>query len=294
MGEGTGREREREKEFVYIYIYIYIYIYMCVKYIHFINLNLFLKCCLDKDKDMLKYIAVVIIAYYCYDFYTNHTHKDVMVLLKGNKDVDANAIKILRHTHSVYKVKYFAIVNGTKWNYAVLANGFLTDDSRNAYVSALKYFTFVESAQELNIYADPAIKVIFMNALMKISKFIGNIFGYLPRRPLNPEIPPIINCSTVDIGMDEPMFAMSFFRDGNTTALSEYGRAIMLYIFPVLNVEMVYTGSPHSERWSQFNIQRYDGRKTFCEYVESELVIKYGALYLKAFAEMNAYTAAEI
>lgn len=246
---------------------------------------------------MLVIIAVALIA----NLHTSHailntrdTNTDVIVLLKASKDIKVEAIKTLSHTDSLFKVKALSAPNETEWNYAVLGKSFQTVEEKDTYLSTIKNLPFIEKIEPRDNTGGSASELFFANAMIKVFKFFGNIFGTLPKRPLKPQTPPIVKCDTVEIADDQPMFSFSFMRTRDEKAMKEYGKVMMTKMFPALDARFVYLARSNSKRWPQLSIASYDGRKTFCEYMESEFVIKYGPLFLKAFAELHSYSAVKV
>jgi len=220
--------------------------------------------------------------------YVNAESFDVMVMLEATDNINVDSIKKISHTEAVYKVKSL-LKPEVKWNFAVLAKGFSSDKEKEAYVSEITGLSSVEKSDSMVIKPSSGV-VTFVNYFMKITRALGNIIGFLPTRPLKPEIPPQVECDTVDIGSDEALMAFSFMRPGDEKSFKEYGWLMMTRVLPVLNLEFIYQGVPDSKRWKLMNIQKYDSKKTFCEYMESELVIKYGPLYTKAFEDQMCLT----
>lgn len=241
---------------------------------------------------MLKFIVFSIIALHCHQIYAANDAIDVILLLQANGTVDVDAIKQLSHTHSVYKVKALQFTRG--WNFAVIAKGFTSQKARDTYVSAIQGLSSIEKTDPVDMKPYSSYTVMALNAFMRTAKAIGKIFGYLPSRPLKPQTPPVVKCDTVDIKTDEPMFVFAYMLPGDEAAMQKFGWITMTRILPVLDMKFLYQGVPKSDHWKLFNLQEYDSKKTFCEYMESELVIKYGELYTKAFKDQHSYTATKI
>lgn len=242
---------------------------------------------------MLKYLVVAFLAYYGHHLYTNHTHYDVLVHLEAGNNIDIEALKLLTHTHTVYRTKAFG--QEKKWNYAVLAKGFLTEEIRRSYISAIKHFTFVKDTEAVRLYADPATYAFSSNLMIKAAKIWGTLFGGLLSRPLEKQSPPAFKCDLVELSSPtKPIFLYTFLSLGDNLAMQEFSKKVMLQVFPALDMRFVYSGKPEVERFSVFNIQFYDSVGTFCEYVESKFLDENTKLLSKAFPVSETYSAVEI
>lgn len=186
------------------------------------------------------------------------------------------------------------ILKPSEWNYAVILKGFTSDKSRDAYVADIQGLSFVEKSEVINMKPDFPTKITSVNMFMKIARALDKLMGFLPKRPLKKQVPPIVKCTTVDIPDDKEMHLISYMQVRDEKVAMEYGWLVMTRLLPVLNLEFLYMATPDSEKWTGFNVQKYDSRNTFCEYMESEAVIKYGELFMKAYVDQYTFSATKV
>lgn len=224
------------------------------------------------------------------------TASDVVILLKATDDLDVRRLKQMSRTNAVYKIK--PSMNATTWNYAILAKGFPTNKDVNFYVAAVNSLPSIIQSEAISMEPDTSGSVTLMNVWMKAVRLMDKIFGFLPNRPLKPLIPPVAKCDTVDVTSadKQPLTVIAFLRPKkNQGAIKKYAWVVLSKIFPALNARYVYQGYPSSlKTWPFVNIQKYDSKSTLCEYVLSELAMKYADLYFKSYDGMSTYTAIEL
>ena len=218
------------------------------------------------------------ISYYAHNLYANYSRKDVIIYVKTRDGADFSCIKLLSHTYSLLKVKLNAdglsaienLDDRNKWNYIVLARGFMDDESRTNYVSTLLQFKFVEEMKAINIEAYAFQFHYAINIFIKTWGYIGSLVRLIPTTPLLKATSPVFNC-VPEPSNGNVTFIINLQRIRDRDVFSNYVKVIFTQIFPAINSEVYYGGVPVSEYWTSFIIAKYENYDRVCEMLESEI-----------------------
>lgn len=224
-------------------------------------------------------------------------HSDVQVLMKISKSIhgesDLEAISHLKETYAVMKIKEMVVIEGTAvegWNFAVLGRGLKSEKQREAYVAKIKSFKSVEKVHVIVVTPFSSDEVKKMNTVLKIAKMIGKALGFLPKRPLKPQTPPVIKCDVIDVPEGLDLVVLSFNKAKDFGAAKKLGELYHYKVLPALDVRYEYSGIPSGGYWNNAQAQNWQDKKTLCEWMESEMIVKMGPLFQRAIEDVKAFT----